>query len=88
MGDGGAVEGHIHQVLLGILVGLTDGLGDFGSLAHASTNAAVLIADHDQSGEPHIAAALNGLGHAIDSDKLLFEFADLFVALHLRVSSF
>ena len=34
--------------------------------AHAAANAALLVADDDQSGEPHVAAVLYSLGYALD----------------------
>ena len=85
MRDRGAQQGHVDQVLLRILSAIADRFGNFSSLAHAGANAAFFVADHDQRGEAEIPAALNNLGNTVDGNELLFEFADLFHALHAFV---
>ena len=40
-----------------------------------SANAALFVADHNQRGEAEVFAALHNLGHAVEGDQALFEFA-------------
>ena len=75
-------------MLLSILGGLANSFRDLSGLAHASTDTALFVTDDHQSGEPHVAAALNGLGDAVDSNQTILEFAFLSVALHLSAASF
>ena len=85
MGDRGAQNRHVDQVLFGVLGALADRLGNFSGLAHARAHTAFFIADHNQRREAEVAAALDDLGNAVDGNELLFEFADLFHALHAFV---
>ena len=78
----GAVERNIDHLLFGIFRSLANGFGDFHGLTHAAAHAAVLVAHNHQRGEPHVAAALYGLGYAINGNQFLFEFANLLIALH------
>ena len=59
---------------LRVLNALADCFGDLSGLTHADANAALLIADDDQSGETEDLTALNNLCNAVDGDELLFEF--------------
>ena len=80
---GGAGRGVGSRPLLGGVEALADGLGDLGGLAHAASDAALFIAHDHQGAEAHVAAALDGLGNAVDRDQFFFELADLLViALH------
>ena len=47
-----------------------------------SDYAAGAVAYYHQRGEPHVAAALDGLGYTVHSYQLFAEFALLLVALH------
>ena len=83
MGDGATGQGHGDHVLLGILDTLADGLGNFAGLANAVTDVALAVANNDQGSELHNAAALNGLGNAVDGDDLGDHAVILFsVSLH------
>jgi hypothetical protein len=59
------------QVLLRGVAALADRLGNLGRLAKAEANNAVAVADDDQSGKLHHAAALNGFGYTVDGNNLL-----------------
>src|SRR5258705_396526 len=67
---------------LAIAEHLVDRLGDrdrhFACLAVTETDAAIAVADHRQSREAHLAAALDGLGDAVDRDQLLEEAVAVF----------
>ena len=75
MGDGGAGQGDFHHVLLGGRNSLENGLSALGGLSQAVADGALAVAHNDQSGELHDAAALDGLGHAVQRDELLHELA-------------
>ena len=69
-------------MLLAVLVGLTDGFGNFLGLAHANAHTAVFIAHDNQRHKAHVAAALNGLGNTVDSNQSFLKFAlGLFAAI-------
>ena len=83
MGDGGALHGNLVHVLLSGAFTLADGLGNFAGLANAVTDVALAVANNDQGSELHNAAALNGLGNAVDGDNLGDHAVILFsVSLH------
>ena len=83
VGDGGALHGNLVHVLLGGAFTLADGLGNFAGLANAVTDVALAVANNDQGSELHNAAALNGLGNAVDGDDLGDHAVILFsVSLH------
>ncbi len=67
----------MNHVLLGVLDALADGLGHLGGLAQAEAHAALLVAHYHQGGELGHAAALDGLGYAVQIDQLLNELAGL-----------
>src|SRR5215212_5543410 len=71
--DGRAVQRHAHQVLLGDLGALADGVRDFVRLPEANTDGAVRVADDDERAEAEATAALDDLRHAVDLDDPLFE---------------
>ena len=75
MGHSGAGEGHGDHVLLGGFDALADGLGHFGGLAGAEAYTALLVTHHHQGGKLHHAAALDGLGYAVQGNELLHELA-------------
>lgn len=54
---------------------LADSFRNFTSLAVTEANAALLVANDDESGEAEATATLNNLGNAVDRDQLVDEFA-------------
>src|ERR1700716_2872829 len=66
---------HANEVTLGGLGGLADRLRHLARLAVAEADPALLVADDHQRGEAEAAAALHHLGHTIDVDELVGEFA-------------
>ncbi len=66
------------QIALCALGCLTDGFRNFASLAVTEANAALLVADDDESGEAKATATLNNLCNAVDRDQLVDEFAIAF----------
>ena len=68
VGDGGAGEGHLEEVLARLLGALLDGEGHLLGLAVAETDAAVAVADHHEGGEAEATTALHDLGDAVDVD--------------------
>ena len=75
VGDGGADDGNVDEVTLGVLNALANRFGNFGSLAHADTDA-------DPSSSPttmsavkrKVSAALNDLCDTVDGDEPFLEF--------------
>src|SRR3984957_14104724 len=63
------------EAALGGFGRLTDRLRHLARLAVAETDPALLVADNDERGKSEPSAALHHLGHAIDVDKLVGEFA-------------
>ncbi len=59
---------------------LADGLGDLGGLTQAKADFALAVADDDQRGELHHAAALNGLADAVEGND--FSTYSLWVLFH------
>ena len=68
VGDGGAGERHLEEVLARLLGALLDGEGHLLGLAVAEADAAVAVADHHEGGEGEAPAALHDLGDAVDVD--------------------
>src|SRR5690606_33591074 len=68
VGDRGAGEGHLEEVLAGLLGALLDGEGHLLGLAVAEADPAVAITDHDEGGEAEATTALHHLGDAVDVD--------------------
>ena len=68
VGDGGAGEGHLEEVLARLLGALLDGEGHLLGLAVAEADAAVAVADHHEGGEAEATTALHDLGDAVDVD--------------------
>src|SRR5690606_38199594 len=66
--DGRPGEGHVEEVLAGLLGALLDGEGHLLGLAVAEADAPVAVADHHERGEREPPAALHHLGHAVDAD--------------------
>ena len=81
MRNGGTLQRDRAQVLLRILQTLADRFGNFGSLAETVSDAALAVANDDQSGELHNAAALNGLGNAVQGNDFFGEFLGFLVAV-------
>ena len=71
VGDGGPGQSHGDHVLLGGLDTLTDCLGDLSGLAQAVADLALTVANDDEGGEFHHAAALDGLGNTVQGNDLL-----------------
>ena len=69
VGDGGALQGNLNQVLLGVLNALADSVRHLAGLAQAEAHGAVAVADNDQCGELEDTAALHGLADAVDGDN-------------------
>jgi hypothetical protein len=63
------------ETALGGVGRLADRLRHFARLAVAEADPALLVADDDQRGEAEAASALHHLGHTIDVDQLVGEFA-------------
>ena len=66
---------HADQAALGGVGRLADRLRHLARLAVAEADPALLVADDDQRGEAEAASALHHLGHTIDVDELVGEFA-------------
>ena len=66
---------HADELALGGVGRLADRFRHFARLAVAETDAALLIADDDERGKAETPAALHHLGHAVDVDQLVDEFA-------------
>src|SRR4249919_970569 len=84
------VEIDIDHRLAGFFHRLLDGDRHFAGLAITEADLAGAVAHHRQSGEGELAAALDGLGDAVDGDQLLDEavvtltaIAIAFVAAHV-----
>jgi len=48
VGDGGSDDGNVDEVTLCVLNALANRFGNFGSFAHADTDATLFIADNDE----------------------------------------
>jgi hypothetical protein len=68
-------QGHADQRALGGFRGLADGFRHFARLAMPKTDATLLVADDDESGETETTAALHDFRDAIDVDQTIHEFA-------------
>ena len=75
MGDGGAVQFDLDEVLLGILDALTDGLGDLDGFAGADANVSVLVAHCHQGAEAEVTSTFDDLSDSADLD-------DFFLKVH------
>ena len=75
------------RVLLGGAFTLADSLGNFAGLANAVTDVALAVANNDQGSELHNAAALNGLGNAVEGNDFFGEFLGLIAAAAAIVPS-
>ena len=75
MRNAGALHADVNEVLLGVLGRLAGGFRNFGGLANTAADAALAVADDNQSGKAEVTTALNNLGHAIDGNHLLLELA-------------
>ena len=75
----------MNEVLLGVLSSLAGGFRNLNGLADAAADAALAVADDDQRSKAHVAAALHGLGDAVDRNHLLLELA-LLAALTARAA--
>ena len=71
----GFAQRHADHLALGLLGRLADRLGHFTGLAVTETDAALLVADDDERGETEATAALHHLGHTVDVDQAIDEFA-------------
>ena len=85
--DRGPDHRDAHDVLLGILDALADGLGHVTGLAQADADVAVAVAHDDHRREREAPAALVHLGDAIDLDDALLERELVGVDAGHRVSS-
>ena len=68
-------EGDADHGALGGVRGLADGFRHFTGLAVTEADAALLVADDDESGKAETTAALHHLGDAVDVDQAVHEFA-------------
>ena len=74
MRDRGFEHVDLAQILLRRFDALLDGGRDFLGLPGAEADdLSAGIADHDQSREAHVLAALDDFGHAVDGDDLLLQ---------------
>lgn len=73
MGNAGALEGNLDEVLLCILNTLADRVGNFGGLAQTEANGALAVAYDYESRKLEDTTALNSLGYAIESDDGFLE---------------
>src|SRR6185437_6260248 len=81
-------QGHLHQVALGGIGRLADGLGHLARLAVTEADAALLVANDDERGEAEAPTALHHLGHAIDMHELVDKLAVALLAVSaLRASA-
>src|SRR5699024_10920461 len=87
VGNGGAVQGDLHHVLLGIGNALEDRFGNFRSLAQAIANGTLAIADDNQRAELHHAAALDGLGNTVEVHNLFDKLRRLVGGLSISIVS-
>ena len=87
MRDRRALQGHGGQVLLSVLQALADRFGDFGCFAEAEAHAALAVTHDDECGELCDAAALNGLGNAVEGNDFFGEFLGLIAAAAAIVPS-
>ena len=71
----GFTQRHADELALGLLGRLADGLGNFARLAVAETDPALLVADDDQCRKAEALAALDHVGHTVDVDQAIDEFA-------------
>src|SRR5690606_12097479 len=69
--EGAAAELDVAHALAGGFHRLLDRGRHFAGLAVAKADPALAVADHRQRGEGELAAALHGLGDAVDRDQLL-----------------
>ena len=83
--DRSADQRHGHEMFLCVFRALADGFGNFRSLADANADATLFVADDHQRSEAEVTSTLDNLGNTVDGNELLFEFADLFHALHAFV---
>ncbi len=67
------VRGTCDQILLRRFDRLTNSLGNFFRFAIAITNVAALVADHDQSAEAQVLAALDHLCDAVDRNNRILQ---------------
>jgi len=79
VGDRGALEGHLDQVLLRRIDTLADGVRNFPGLAHPGPDAALAVADHDHGAEGEATSALDHLRDAVDLDDPLLELVRILV---------
>ena len=63
-----------YNVTLRIFHSLTDGFGNLNGLARAYAYTAVLVAYDYKRRKAHVAAALYGLGYAVDADDSFLKF--------------
>src|SRR5690349_11471460 len=75
------VELDAHHRLARALHRLRDRDRHFACLAVTEADAAVAVADDGECREAHLAAALDGLRHAIDRDQLLEEAVAVFAII-------
>ena len=83
--NGGANNGNLYHVALGVSNALAHGFGNLGSLAKTNADPAFAVADNHQRGEAEVTAALNDLGDAVNVYKpfLEFHFGCIDTLLHL-----
>ena len=72
---------------LGSFGRLADRFRHFAGLAVAEADAALLVADDDESGEAEATAALHHFGDAVDVDQPIDEFAVAVVAIGRSLGS-
>ncbi len=69
MGDSTLQNGDLDQILLSCLYALSDGGGNFASLAQAVTDDTLAVTYHNDCGESERAATLGYFDNTIDSNE-------------------
>ena len=71
--DRGADDGDLDHILLRVLHRFADRVRDLGGFAETVPDVTVPVADDHQRGETRHAPALDGLGNAVQCDKLFLK---------------
>ena len=77
MGNGRPREGDLDHVLLRIGNALQDRFRNFSSLAQAIADGTLTVADNNQCGELHDAAAFDRLRNAVQVNNLFNQFGSV-----------
>ena len=65
------VDRHCHDLLHGVFLALADSLRNLSRFADAHAHVAIAVAYDHQRGKSHGAAALDGLGYALDGNYFI-----------------